>query len=158
MRYFEDFEVGKIDTFGRYEVSEEEVIDFGRKYDAQPFHIDPEAAKQSHFGGLIASGWHTCAMMMRMIVEHAIGTEPSATLASPGFDDLRWLTPVRPGDVLSVRSEILEKTPSRSRPDRGSVRIRNEILRQDGTVVADLISRAIVLKRPADTAGGQKQT
>lgn len=152
MRYFEDFVVGQTNEFGRYAVSEEEVIEFGLQYDNQPFHVDPEAAKQSQFGGLIASGWHTCAMMMRMIVEHAIGTESSATLASPGFDDLRWLTPVRPGDVLSIRSEILEATPSQSRPDRGSVRIRNEILRQDGTVVADLVSRAIVLRRPAEAA------
>ncbi len=152
MRYFDDFAVGQTNRFGRYEVNEAEIIDFGRRYDDQPFHTDPEAAKQSHFGGLIASGWHTCAMMMRMIVEHAIGTEPSATLASPGFDDLRWLIPVRPGDVLSVRSEVVEVTPSRSRPDRGSVRIRNEILRQDGTVVADLVSRAIILRRPENSA------
>lgn len=150
MKFFEDFVVGQVDSFGRYEVSQDEIIEFGRLYDNQPFHTDPEAARQSQFGGLIASGWHTCAMMMRMIVEHSIGTEPSATLASPGFDDLRWLVPVRPGDVLSVRSEVLETTPSRSRPDRGSVRIRNEILRQDGTVVADLISRAIILKRTAE--------
>ena len=114
--------------------------------------VQRAAAEHGLFGGLIASGWHTCAMMMRMIVDNAIGTEPSATLTSPGFDDLRWFEPVRPGDVLSVRSEILEKTPSKSRPDRGSVRILNQILRQDGTVVAQLTSLAIVLRRPAQTA------
>tara|TARA_R110002167_G_scaffold83009_4_gene226074 strand:+ start:140 stop:607 length:468 start_codon:yes stop_codon:yes gene_type:complete len=152
VRYFDDFEVGQVNRFGRYEVEEKEIIDFALRYDRQPFHIDREAAKQSHFGGLVASGWHTCAMMMRMIVDNAIGAGPSATLASPGFDNLRWLEPVRPGDVLSVRSEIVEVTPSRSRPDRGSVRIHNQILRQDDTVVAEVTSIAIILRRAAHTA------
>lgn len=149
MRFLDDMTVGAITSFGRYEVTADEIVEFASQYDNQPFHTDPEAAKHSLFGGLIASGWHTCAMMMRMVVDNAIGTEPSATLASPGFDDLRWFTPVRPGDVLSVRSEILEVTPSRSKPDRGSVRIRNQILRQDGEVVAELISIAIMLRRNA---------
>ena len=122
MRYFDDFEVGQVNRFGRYEVEEKEIIDFALRYDRQPFHIDREAAKQSHFGGLVASGWHTCAVMMR------------------------------PGDVLSVRSEIVEVTPSRSRPDRGSVRIHNQILRQDDTVVAEVTSIAIILRRAAHTA------
>lgn len=156
MKAFEDYEVGSRDEYGAYAVTEDEVIAFAKVYDAQPFHVDREAARQSIYGGLIASGWHTCAMMMRMIVDHRIADRGNAVLASPGFDDLSWLKPVRPGDVLSVRSEILEAVPSKSRPDRGSIRIRNRIVDQHGEVKMELTSIAIVLRRAAAEAMAQR--
>src|SRR5436309_475341 len=127
-RYFEDYQAGISDEFGRITVEEEEVIAFGHRFDPQPFHTDPAAAEQSVFGGLIASGWHTASLMMRLLVEHYLS--PSASLGSPGIDELRWLKPVRPGDVLSVRVTVLDATRSRSKPDRGIVRSQVEVLNQ----------------------------
>ena len=122
---------------------------FAHDFDDQPFHTDPKAAKDSIFGGLIASGWHTAAMMMRMVVDNGRAeTSRAAILASPGFDDLEWLLPVRPGDVLSVRSELIEVTPSRSKPDRGSIKARIEVMNQNGDVVMRVISLAVVARRP----------
>lgn len=150
IRYLEDHEVGEVSEFGSYHVTEEEVLEFARDFDDQPFHTDPEAARNSIYGGLIASGWHTCAMMMRMICDNrASGAEGSAVIASPGFDDLKWLKPVRPGDTLSVRSEIIEVKPSSSKPDRGHIRIHNRILNQEGEVVAEMKNLAILRRRPA---------
>ena len=106
--YFEDLEAGTKASFGRYEVTREEVIEFASKYDPQPFHLSDEAAAQTHFGRLSASGWHTCAMVMRMLVEN-IKDRRNAGLGSPGLDELRWLKPVFPGDVLRVESELLDK-------------------------------------------------
>ena len=126
MKYFEDVRVGDVMRFGRYEVTREEIVEYARQFDPQPFHLDEEAAKASMFGGLIASGWHTGAM---------------------GFDDLKWLRPVRPGDVLSVESEIREKIESRSRPDRGTVKIESRIINQHGEVVMSLVSLVIYLRR-----------
>jgi len=149
VRFLEDISVGDTDTFGRYEVTEAEVLEFARAFDDQPFHTDPEAAKSSIYGGLIASGWHTCAMMMRMIIDHAMSSgTPAAVLGSPGFDDLKWLEPVRPGDVLSLRSEVIDVVPSTSKPDRGHIRVHTQILNQSGTVVAEMKNLAIVLRRP----------
>jgi len=149
VRFLEDIAVGDRDSFGRYEVSAEEILEFARDFDDQPFHTDPVAAKESIYGGLIASGWHTCAMMMRMLIDHAMASgSPAAVLGSPGFDNLKWREPVRPGDVLSVRSEVLEVTPSQSKPDRGHIRVRSEIVNQAGTVVAEMENLAIVLRRP----------
>lgn len=149
LRYLEDNKVGDASEFGSYEVTEAEVLEFARDFDDQPFHTDPEAAKQSMYGGLIASGWHTCAMMMKMICDHRIAdADGSAMLGSPGFDDLKWIKPVRPGDTLSVRSEIVAVEPSRSKPDRGHLRIRNQVLNQDKVVVAELMSLAMMLRRP----------
>src|SRR6266550_9128958 len=107
-------------------------------------HVDPDAATRGRFGGLIASGWHTAAMMMRLIVDNFLPR--AASLASPGIDELRWLEPVRPGDVLRIRVTVLEATPSRSRPDRGVVRTLIEVLNQDGNVVMSLTPMNIIAR------------
>lgn len=146
--YLEDLEVGVVRTFGRYEVTQEEIVDFARDFDDQPFHTDPEAAKETVFGGLIASGWHTGAMMMRMVVENGRSGPRAAVMASPGFDDLEWLLPVRPGDILTARTELIEVTPSRSRLDRGSIRARMEVLNQNDEIVLRVVSLAVVARRP----------
>lgn len=145
MKYWEDFEVGESTELGSHSITEAEILAFARKYDPQPFHTDPEAARRSIFGGLIASGWHTGAMFIRMVVEHM--TPVHATSGAMGFDDLKWLKPVRPGDVLSVESEIREKIESRSRPDRGTVKIESRISNQRGEVVMSLVSLVIYLRR-----------
>jgi acyl dehydratase len=147
MKYFEDVEIGEVMRFGRYEVTREEIVEYARQFDPQPFHLDEEAARASMFGGLIASGWHTGAMMMRMVVDHMVAE--NATSGSMGFDDLKWLKPVRPGDVLSVESVVLEKTESRRRPERGTVRIESRVSNQRGEVVMSLVSLVIYLRRPA---------
>ncbi|SFT86858.1 MaoC family dehydratase [Sedimentitalea nanhaiensis] len=138
---FESFEVGQVRTFGAYEVTEEEVIEFAQKYDPQFFHLDPEAAKQSLFGGLCASGWHTCAMTMAMMVEDM--DTRGRGLGSPGIDQLRWRRPVYPGDVLSVRMEVLDLQPSDKRPEIGVVRSKTSVSNQTGTVVMEFTSRAM---------------
>lgn len=145
MKYWEDFKVGESTELGSHSITEAEILAFARKYDPQPFHTDPEAARRSIFGGLIASGWHTGAMFIRMVVEHM--TPVHATSGAMGFDDLKWLKPVRPGDVLSVESEIREKIESRSRPDRGTVKIESRIENQRGEVVMSLVSLVIYLRR-----------
>ncbi len=132
-RYFEDYEAGAVYQLGSVEVDETEVIEFAKRYDPQPFHIDPTAAKKSMFGGIIASGWHTGSMMMRIIVDHFLSSV--ASLGSPGIDELRWLKPVRPGDTLSVRATILDTRRSRSKPDRGIVKSHIEVLNQYDEVV-----------------------
>lgn len=129
MRY-RDVDVGEVEEFGRYEMTEAEIIEFAERYDPQPFHVDPEAAAESPYGGLIASGWHTCAATMRMLVDHQFGEE--GTLGSPGVDELRWENPVRPGDVLSVRQEVKGKRPLNSDPSRGIVHTDLETRDQDG--------------------------
>jgi acyl dehydratase len=145
VKYWEDFAVGEVIELGSCSITEAEVLAFARKYDPQPFHTDPEAARRSIFGGLIASGWHTGAMFIRMVVEHM--TPVHATSGAMGFDDLKWIRPVRPGDVLSVESEIREKIESRSRPDRGTVKIESRIVTQRGEVVMSLVSLVIYLRR-----------
>ena len=120
MKYLEDMVVGTKASFGHYDVTREEVIDFASRYDPQPFHLDEEAAAQTHFGRISASGWHTCAMTMRMMVEN-LSNEKHAGLGSPGLDGLRWLKPVYPGDTLRVETELKEVRPSRSRPEMGSI-------------------------------------
>jgi acyl dehydratase len=146
VKYFEDVQVGDVMRFGRYDVTREEIIEYARQFDPQPFHLDEEAAKASMFGGLIASGWHTGAMLMRMVADHM--TREHATSGAMGFDDLMWLRPVRPGDVLTVESEIREKIESRSRPDRGTVKIESRVSNQRGEVVMSLVSLVIYLRRP----------
>ncbi len=135
-RYFEDYPEGAVQEFGSIRVEKEELIDFAQRFDPQPFHTDPEAAKQSIYGGLIASGWHTAAIMMRLCVEHYLSRV--ASLGSPGVDELRWLKPVYPGDELSVRVTILEATRSRSKPDRGLIRSYVEVLNQRREVVMSM--------------------
>ena len=146
--YFEDITVGHVTDFGSYEVTREEVIDFARKYDPQPFHLSDEAAARTHFGRLAASGWHTCAMTMAVIARHVVNEE-QAGLGSPGVDELRWLKPVYPGDTLHVSGEIVETRPSRSKPDIGSFRTRTTVTNQDGVPVMTFISIVLMRRRPA---------
>jgi len=143
--FYEDLEVGATKTSGSRPVSADEIIEFARKFDPQPFHLDPVAAERSVFGGLVASGFHTAAVMMSLSVKH--GIVDRGFLFSPGFDDMRWLKPVRPGDLLHVKSTCLEKTPSRSRPDIGSVRFKTEVLNQLGDVVMSVINIGIIKLR-----------
>ncbi|MGN6375400.1 MAG: MaoC family dehydratase [Sphingomonas sp.] len=148
MRYFEDIAVGATASFGRYAVTREEVLDFARRYDPQPFHLSDEAAAETHFGRLSASGWHTCAMTMRMLVEH-FEHEQLAGLGSPGIDELRWLKPVYPGDALRCETEVLDKRPSRSRPEMGSYRSRTTVFNQDDVPVMTFVSSVLIRTRPA---------
>jgi len=148
MIYFEDLIVGAEREFGTYEVTREEVIDFARKYDPQPFHLSDEGAANTHFGRLCASGWHTAAMVMAVIAR-AVVNEEQAGLGSPGIDELRWLKPVYPGDTLHVRGEILEKTPSRSKPDLGSFRTRTTVTNQDNVPVMTFVSIVLIRRCPA---------
>ncbi|GAA1083057.1 MaoC family dehydratase [Nocardiopsis composta] len=116
-RYLEDYPVGARDEFGGLMVEESEIIEFARRFDPQSFHTDPEAARHGPFGGLVASGWHTASLMMRMYAEHYLS--PASSLGGPGVDELRWTAPVRPGDTLRVRVEVLENRRSRSKPTAG---------------------------------------
>ena len=152
MIYFEDMVVGQTRTTGSKTVSREEIIDFAREYDPQPFHIDEEAARHSVFGGLVASGWHTAGIMMRLLVESFIGE--AVALGSPGFDDLKWLKPVRPADRLTVRSTCTEKTPSRSKPWMGSCRFHTEVLNQHGEVVLSVYNIGLYRRRDAGPSEG----
>ena len=148
MRYFEDIEVGAETSFGSYEVTRDEVLEFARKYDPQPFHLSDEAAAQTYFGRLSASGWHTCAMTMGVIARHVVA-DAQAGLGSPGIDELRWLKPVYPGDTLTVRGEIVEKTPSRSKPEMGSFRTRTTVTNQHDVPVLTFTSIVLIRRRPA---------
>jgi acyl dehydratase len=148
MIYFEDLAVGAETYMGSYEVTREEVIDFARKFDPQPFHLSDEAAAKTHFGRLAASGWHTCAMTMAVIARHVVETE-QAGLGSPGVDELRWLRPVYPGDTLHVRSKIVETRPSRSKPEIGSFRSDCTVTNQDDQPVLTFTSIVLMRRRPA---------
>jgi acyl dehydratase len=149
-RWFEDFVPGAIYEFGEVRVSEAEIIDFARRFDPQPIHTDPQAAAENIFGGLIASGWHTAGLMMRMLVDGFLSKH--ASLGSPGIDELRWTRPVRPGDVLHLRVSVLEATRSRSKPDRGIVRTLIEVLNQRGEVVMSLKPMNMMRCRSAASA------
>ena len=148
MEYFEDLQVGHVERYGRYEVTREEVLDFARKYDPQAFHLDDEAAAQTHFGRLAASGWHTCAMTMRMNVDHW-ETRQQAGLGSPGLDSVRWIKPVYPGDVLRVESELLEKRQSKSRPEMGIIKTEVRVFNQDDVMVMSYVANGMVKTREA---------
>ena len=147
MIYLDDLELGSETHFGSCEVTREEVLDFARKYDPQPFHLSDEAAAKTHFGRLAASGWHTCAMVMGVIARHVV-KEEQAGLGSPGIDELRWLKPVYPGDTLHVRSTIVEIRPSRSKPDIGSFRSATVVTNQDGLPVLTFTSIVLMRRRP----------
>lgn len=149
MIYFEDLEVGAETYFGSYDVSREEVLEFARKYDPQPFHLSDEEAAKTHFGRIAASGWHTCAMVMAVIARYVVGEE-QAGLGSPGIDELRWLKPVYPGDTLHVRGKIVDKTPSRSKPGIGSFRTETTVTNQDAVPVMQFTSIVLIRRRPAD--------
>jgi acyl dehydratase len=145
-RYFEDFVPGSVHEFGPVVVDEAEIIEFARRYDPQPIHTDPEWARTGPFGGLIASGWHTAAITMRLLVDQYLPAV--ASLASPGIDELRWLRPVRPGDELRVRVTVIEARPSRSKPDRGLLRSRIEVLEGDGSAVMTMTGLNLIRRRP----------
>ena len=144
-RYFEDYIEGDVHHFGTISVEADEVIAFAKRFDPQAMHTDPEAAKNTPFGGLIASGWHTAGLMMRLYVEHYL--THVASLASPGLDELRWLKPVRPGDTLSVRVTVLKSVPSRSKPDRGAVTSFIEVISHTGEVVMTVKTVNFIAKR-----------
>ena len=148
MIHYEDLEVGTTSKFGHYDVTREEVMEFARKYDPQPFHLDDEAAAQTHFGRLSASGWHTCAMMMAMLVEN-MKTTRQAGLGSPGMDNLRWVKPVYPGDVLRVEGEVVGARSSASRPQIGFLKLRSTVYNQDDEAVMRQVANVIVARRPA---------
>ena len=146
MKYLEDFAVGQVIEFPPRTVSEDEIIAFARDYDPQPFLLDKEAARQSLFGGLCASGWHTAGMMMRLMVDNMIGKY--ASMGSPGVDQLRWVRPVFPGDTLHLRGEVLDVKPSRSKPDRGVITSRYEMKNQKGETVLTMQAKGMYARRP----------
>ena len=146
MRYFEDFKAGDVTEVGPVTVSEQEIVDFATRYDPQPFHTDPEAAKASPFGGLIASGWHTTALFMGMFVREIL--LDSASLGSPGVEEIRWTAPVRPGDTLTGRVTVTDVQPSATNPNRGTVFTMNEVFNQDGERVMTLKARGFFARRP----------
>jgi acyl dehydratase len=143
--YLEDHIPGCVYTFGSVVVDEKAIVDFASQYDPQVFHTDPEAAKKTSFGGIVASGWHTAALAMRLIVDHRLSRV--ANLGSPGLDEVRFLKPLRPGDELRVRLTILEARPSASKTDRGVVKSLVEVLNQSGEVVASWKGINIVLRK-----------
>jgi acyl dehydratase len=147
-RFFADYVPGTTSEHGPIRVDEAEVVDFGRRFDPQPFHVDAEAAAAGPFGGLIASGWHTCALMMRLLADEYLS--PVSSLGSPGVDELRWIQPVRPGDELTLRTTVEEARLSRSKPDRGLVHTRVELVNQAGAVVLSLRAMNMIGTRPGD--------
>jgi acyl dehydratase len=144
-RYFDDFAVGERFLTRGVTLTESLIIDFAMTYDPQPFHVDVEAARQSNYGGLIASGFHTLALGFRLVLE--TGIFRSASMGSPGFDELRWLKPVRPGDTLRVEFEVMEKTPSRSKPDRGILRMAYRIKNQKDETVLTFLAMQLLKRK-----------
>jgi acyl dehydratase len=144
-RYLEDYVEGSVHEFGPVSVTEDEIIQFSKKFDPQLFHTDPKMAADTVFGGLIASGWHTCCLFMQLYVEHYIAGP--ASLGSPGVDELRWLKPVRPGDQLTLRITVHKVKPSRSKPDRGVLFSFCEMLNQEAEVVATMMVMSLIRYR-----------
>jgi acyl dehydratase len=143
-RFLEDYTVGATYVCGSFTVTEDEIIDFASRYDPQPMHVDPRAAAEGPFGTVIASGWHTLARAMRLIVENFL---PHDNLPSPGIDELRWVRPVRPGDTLTLHITVLEARRSRSKPDRGLIRSLMEVLNQKGEVAMSMQPMNLVRTR-----------
>jgi acyl dehydratase len=151
-RYFEDFAVGDVfKSRGRVQVEKDEIITFAKTFDPQPFHLDEDAARRSIFGRLVASGWHTAALTMSLIARSEY--RPAGGTVGLGFDSLRWPVPVRPGDELRIESEVLESRLSKSRPDRGLLKMRTRTFNQDGEMVQEIVANIMVPRRPA----GEKQ-
>lgn len=144
-RYFEDYVPDSVYEYGSITISHQEILDFAKKFDPQPIHADPEAASHGPFNGLIASGWHTASVMMRLFVDHYLSAV--ASLGSPGIDELRWLKPVRPNDSLRIRVTVLEAKRSNSSPDRGLVRSLVEVFNQEGDPVMELTAMNMLLGR-----------
>jgi acyl dehydratase len=149
-RWFEDYAAGQIYEFGPVVMEEAEILDFGRRFDPQPFHTDPAIGEASPFGGLAASGWHVCAVMMRLLVDGLISR--TASLGSPGVDQIRWVKPVRPGDALSCRLKITSARRSQSRPDRGIISMDIAVLNQNKEVVMTCSAVGMYRTRPAQIA------
>ena len=147
--YWEDFKLGERVELGSKQVTAEEIIEFASKYDPQPFHVDPAAAKASLFGGLIASGWHTCSMVMRMMCDSYV--LQAASLGSPGVDHVKWLMPVRPGDRISAFRTTLETRVSNSRPEVGIVKSLWEVFNQDGALVMTMEGYGMFGRRSPET-------
>ena len=156
MKYFEDYLVGAIFEFPSFATSEKEIIEFAKRFDAQPFHVDPVAAAQSHFGGIIASGFHTCSMAMGSLVNN--GFFSSAGMGSPGLDEIRWKQPVRAGQFLHVKTTILEATRSKSKPDRGVIRHIVELQNDQGETVMSYIAKSMFPTRPSTGANPGSST
>ena len=146
--HLDDLEPGQIYALGRRTLERDEIIAFARDWDPQPFHLDEQSAAASIYGGLIASGWHTVCVFMRLFADGLLAR--AAAMGSPGVDELRWLKPVRPGDTLEARLEVLDVRPSRSRPDRGIVRARSVALNQHGEEVLTFVASLLFRRRPED--------
>jgi acyl dehydratase len=146
-KYLEDFSAGDVSVFGSYAVTAAEIKSFAAAYDPQPFHLDETAGAASAMGVFCASGWHTAGMAMRMVVDENIRLD-AKSLGSPGVDEIRWLRPVVPGDILSIRVTIQDVRPSFSKPDRGTVRFRNEVINQHGDIAMTYVATGFYLRRP----------
>lgn len=144
--YLEDFAAGQTFGSGRLRIDKERIKSFAAEFDPQPFHLDEDAARNSLFGGLAASGWHTAAFTMRLLVDSEL--KPAGGLIGLGFDELRWPRPVRPDDELRIQSEVLEVRPSKSRPDQGLIKVRTTTLNQHGEPVQVFVANLVVLRRP----------
>ena len=145
--YFEDFSVGRVFDSGTRQLSEQDILGFAREYDPQYFHTDPEAAKQSIFGGLIASGWQTVGVCMRLMCDSYL--LETSSLGSPGVDAVRWVKPVYPGDTLRMRATVIAAKPSSSKPDRGMATMRCEVFNQKDELVMHMQSMQMMGRRPA---------
>jgi acyl dehydratase len=145
--YFDDFPAGRVDESAPRTITHEEMLEFARQYDPQPFHLDDDAAQKTIYGGLIGSGWLTVAVMMRLLWDTML--KDVASLGSPGSDEIRWLKPVRPGDTLRARFTVMEAIPSRSKPDRGVVKTFTEMLNQHGEIVMTMRGMGMFARRPA---------
>jgi acyl dehydratase len=143
--YFEDFEPGMVFDLGERMLAKEDIVAFAREYDPQPFHVDEEAARESAFGGLIASGWHTGSVFMRLYVDALLSR--AAAMGSPGVEELRWPKPVRPGDTLTARVTVLDTTPSTRNPKRGTVHLFSEVENQRGETVMTMKARGLFARR-----------
>ena|SRR5205085_3660865 len=150
--YFEDLAAGAVIAHGAHTITREEIVAFAAEFDPQPMHLDEEAAKKTMLGGLAASGWHTCAIMMRLIYDGFLLKKNAASMGAPGIDELKWLKPVRPGDTLSMRLTVLDKREPKSRPDLGFVQCRCELLNQHGEVVLEAIYPGMFAKRNREAA------
>ena len=156
-QYWEDLEIGTRRELGSYTFTQDEIIAFARKYDPQPFHVDPVAAEQSMFGGIVASGWHTAAIWMKLAIDgrtrdKASGRAgPMRSGVSPGFEDMKWLKPVRPGMTLTYSSQITGKTELRSRPELGLVKSRNEARDESGELVMSFVGKSFIQRRPKES-------
>ena len=148
--YFEDFVPGAVTAYGPRTVTREEIIAFAAEFDPQPMHLDEEAAKKTMLGGLSASGWHSCAIMMRLLYDGFLVN--AASMGAPGIDEMKWLKPVRPGDSLSVRLTVLDKREPKTRPEMGFVQFRCEMLNQHGEVVLESIYPGMFAKRKREAA------